>query len=275
MTTTDARDTQNPAQFYEDYLVPAMFRPFAEELIARADPQPGRRVLDVACGTGIVARLAARHMDGSGSVVGFDLSPFMLEIAEATAADEGLPIEWMQGDAQTLPFSDASFDLVLCQQGLQPIPDKARALGEMWRVLVPGGRLLTNTWTAIEHHPLDKLIATSIHRHLGIPAFHAPFSLGDHGRLRQLFEDAGFTAVEIEVVSRELRFPSADEYVELIVIGGIAALPDFQSLDDGASAALIGAIRADIAGSIDELTVDGQLVIPAETSSITVGHKPA
>ncbi len=273
MSTPSARRVESPARFYEDYLVPSLFRPFAEELIERAAPQPGERVLDVACGTGIVARLAARRMGAGARIVGLDLSPAMLEVASEVVAGEDAQFEWVAGDAQALPFPDESFDLVLCQQGLQPLPDRVAALREMRRVLAPGGRLLTSTWTAIEHHPVDKMMAESVERHLGAPAFHAPFSLGDHDLLRELFREAGFGEVELEVVVRELRFPSADEYVERIVIGGIAAIPGFQNLDVETGERLIAAICADIAPTVAQYTVDGALVMPWASTTIASARK--
>src|SRR5437588_3663286 len=99
----------NPAQVYEDHFVAHQFRPFARELVARAAPQPGERVLDVACGTGVVARLVAPLVGPSGSVTGLDLSPDMLAVAAECARAEGLTITWQQGNAASLPFEDGAF----------------------------------------------------------------------------------------------------------------------------------------------------------------------
>ncbi len=139
--------TSNPAQTYEKYFVPYKFRPWTEELLERAMPQPGERVLDVACGTGIVARMVAQRTNGQAQLAGLDLSPAMLEVARSASEREGLEIAWHEGSASALPFPDGSFDLVLVQQGLQFFPDKAAAAGEMYRVLAPNGRAVTSTWT--------------------------------------------------------------------------------------------------------------------------------
>ena len=124
----------NAAEAYERYLVPAFFGPFADRLIELAEPRAADRMLDVACGTGIVARRVASCV---ARVVGLDLNPAMLEVA--WAADPA--IEWLAGDAGAMPVPDRSFDLVLCQQGLQFLPDRAAGLRELRRVLAPGGRL--------------------------------------------------------------------------------------------------------------------------------------
>ena len=131
------------ASVYEGRMVPALFRPWAEELVDRVDPQPGMRVLDVACGTGAVTRVVAPRVQPGGDVVGFDFSPAMLEIARSLGVEGAA---WHEGDATSLPFSDGEFDRVLCQQGMQFMPDKPAAAAEMQRVLRPGGRLALSCW---------------------------------------------------------------------------------------------------------------------------------
>src|SRR5215510_5045256 len=131
----------NPAEGYESYMVPTLFRPWAAKLVQLADPQPGERVLDVGCGTGVVARQAASHLGEKGSVTGIDISPDMLAIARAAATRENVAIEWHQGSAEHLPFPNSSFDLVLSQFALMFFADKAAALGEMRRVVSGEGRV--------------------------------------------------------------------------------------------------------------------------------------
>src|SRR5262249_25147416 len=136
----------NAAELFERYIVPAITALWAADLVQRAAPRPGNRVLDVACGTGVVARLAAKTM-GAGHVVGLDINAAMLAVARSQAA--GSPIEWHEASVLQMPFADRSFDLVLCQLGLQFFPDRPRALREMQRVLVPDGRLALSVFTAI------------------------------------------------------------------------------------------------------------------------------
>jgi ubiquinone/menaquinone biosynthesis C-methylase UbiE len=131
---------------YERHLVPSIFGPWARDLVVAANLRSGERVLDIACGTGIVARTAARNIGSSSSVVGLDLSGPMLAAARSAAAHENVTIEWREGSAVDLPLADAAFDVVFCQQGLQFFPDRAAALSEMYRVLTPGGRLVLSIW---------------------------------------------------------------------------------------------------------------------------------
>jgi ubiquinone/menaquinone biosynthesis C-methylase UbiE len=152
---------------YERYLVPSIFGPWAEDLVEMAALRLGERVLDIACGTGIVARTAARKFDGSGSVVGLDLSAPMLAAARAAAAAEGLAVEWLEGSAVKLPLADAAFDVAFCQQGLQFFPDRVSALREMYRVLTPGGRLVLSAWGPIERSPGFAVLAEALTRHIG------------------------------------------------------------------------------------------------------------
>ena len=129
------------ARRYEQGIVPTTTRPLAEMMFEHVSLQDGDRVLDVACGTGIVTRVITEQFENVGSIVGVDLNPNMLEVARENTSTTDIAIEWQQGDACELPFPDGSFDVVLCQQGLQFIPDKLAALHEMRRVLAPGGRL--------------------------------------------------------------------------------------------------------------------------------------
>ena len=124
-------DDNSPASIYETQLVTAIFEPLARILIERARPEPGEHVLDAACGTGIVARLVAPMVGSSGRTVGLDYDPIMIEMARSLAPE----IEWRQGDLQNLPFPDAFYDLVICQQGLQYLPDCGAGLRQIHRVL--------------------------------------------------------------------------------------------------------------------------------------------
>ena len=125
---------------YERVMVPAVFGPWAKILLDTVALPAGTRVLDVACGTGIVTRLAASQVGSTGRVVGLDINGGMLAVARAQPQPAGAQIEWQQGDATRLPFPDAEFGNVLCQQGLQYMPDRPAALREMKRVLASGGR---------------------------------------------------------------------------------------------------------------------------------------
>jgi ubiquinone/menaquinone biosynthesis C-methylase UbiE len=233
----------NAAEIYEQHLVPTVFGPWAADLIEAASPRPGERVLDVACGTGVVARLAAERVGADGRVVGLDLNPGMLAVARSVASPT--PIDWREGSAVALPFEDGAFDLVLCQQGLQFFPDRPAALREMHRVLAPGGRLGLATWRPIQHAPGFAVLARALERGVGPEAaalMQAPFSLGDAEELRVLIGGAGFRAVDIRPAAKTFHFPSVDEFVQRYVAGSPLAGPVSRA-DDGARAALLGDVR--------------------------------
>src|SRR3954452_11473221 len=179
----------DPASLYEEWFVPAMFAPLAQLVLATIGMQPGTRVLDVACGSGIVARTAAPLVGSSGQVVGLDASLAMLAVARQAAAADGLNIEWRVGNAQSLPFADRSFDLVLCQHGLQFFPDRLRALNEGQRGLAPGGKVAIVTWRGLDHHPVFAAFARAMQRHASSAAVETPFSLGDPLQLATLLQE--------------------------------------------------------------------------------------
>src|SRR5262249_13923549 len=151
---------------YERYLVPAIFGPWAADLLALAAPQPGERVLDLACGTGAVARLTAERVGTAGAVIGLDLNPGMTELARSLPAPRGAAVEWRVGTALELPFTNATFDLALCQQGLQFFSDRAAALGETRRVLRSGGRLALSVWRSIDRSPGFAALAEALAEHV-------------------------------------------------------------------------------------------------------------
>jgi ubiquinone/menaquinone biosynthesis C-methylase UbiE len=230
-------------EVYERSLVPAIFGPWAEDLVALAALRPGERVLDVACGTGVVARLAAGRVGGVGKVVGLDLNAGMLNVARALPPPPGASIEWREGNALAMPFADGSFDAVLCQQGVQFFPDRAAGLREMRRVLIPGGRLVLSTWRSIHHSPGFAALAEALARPVGPNLLDGPFSLSDGEELRALLTGAGFTDVSIRPSVKAIRFPS----VEVFVWHYLAATPlagRIAEIDDSTRSALIGEVTA-------------------------------
>jgi len=243
---------RNPAETYEHYFVPAMFLPWATILLRRAAPQSRERVLDVACGTGIVARQAAPLVGADGQVVALDMNPAMLAVARALPAPSGATISWQEGNAMALPFPDGAFDVVLCQHGLQFVPDRAGAVREMRRVLAPGGRALVIVLQALARHPVFEALMESVARHLSLPvsAVMTPFALCDADELRTLFTAAGFKKVDILPESTTVRFPEPERFVPLAVISSAAAVPAFVQLEAPARAALLETVRGEIEPTI-------------------------
>ena len=190
------------AGLYERFLVPAVTLPWATDLVARAGVRAGERVLDVACGTGAVARVAAARVGTGGRVVGLDVNRGMLEVARSRppAGDEA-PIEWCEGSVLALPFGAGEFGVVLCQLGLQFFPDRPAALREMRRVLAPGGRLGASVYSELERSPAAHALSDARDRHLGEGASRAKrleHSLASAGEVRTLLVDAGFADVRVE-----------------------------------------------------------------------------
>jgi ubiquinone/menaquinone biosynthesis C-methylase UbiE len=252
------------AELYERYLVPAITALWATDLVQRVAPAPGERVLDIACGTGIVARQSAYRM-GRGQIVGLDLNPGMLAVARAACVDHRPPIEWREGSALELPFEDDVFDVVLCQLGLQFFPDRPAALQEMFRVLAPKGRLGLSVYTAIDHTPVALALAEALDQHLGPGASavkRSEHGLADERELRRLIVDAGFRDVIVQPVTQTIRFTSPREYVRL----QIAATPMAAMVADMANdkrEAVIDAITGFLVSSLNDAG-SGDLTSPQE-----------
>ena len=219
----------NPAENYEKYFVPAIGAPHATELMEIAAVQSGERVLDVACGTGVVTRLAADNA-GPENVVGLDVNPAMLAVARN--ASSGSPIQWHEGSAEAMPFDGASFDVVLCQLGLQFMKDKTAALREMKRVLSPGtGRAIVSV-AGSAPEPFE-IMEEEMNRHLGetIGAFVGTvFSLDDTEELASLFRRAKFRDVKARMMVVDVVLPGPAEflwqYVHSTPLAGIVSQAD-------------------------------------------------
>jgi ubiquinone/menaquinone biosynthesis C-methylase UbiE len=240
------------AETYEQYSVPAMFVPWATILLRHASFRPGERVLDVACGTGIVARLAAPLVGSNGQVVALDLNQAMLAVARARPAPSGATITWQEGNAMALPAPDRAFDMVLCQHGLQFIPDRAGAVREMRRVLVPGGRALVIVLQALARHPVFEALIESAARHLSLPisAVMIPFTLCDADELRGLFISAGFETVDVFPESTKVRFPEPERFVPLALMSTAWAVPAFAQMEAPHREALLETVSAEVEPTI-------------------------
>jgi SAM-dependent methyltransferase len=203
----------SPPENYERFFVPSIGEPLAIDLVNLAALRPGERVLDVACGTGVVARLASEQVGDTGTVAGLDLNPGMLAVAR-TATPPGMRIEWHEASAEAMPMPDASFDVVLCQMGLQFVPDKSAALQEIRRVLAPGGRLLFNVPGPTP--PLFKVMGEALARQMGAEAagfVDHVFSLHDAAEIQELVAGAGFHDVSVAADTKLLRLPPPEEFL--------------------------------------------------------------
>lgn len=194
MTTVSYRSfTGTAAENYERYFVPKIATPVSVALLEAADLQPGERVLDVACGTGLIARLAAERIGANGTVTGLDLSPDMIEVARAVSPST---IAWNVGDAESLPFPDHAYDVVLCQMGLMFMQDRRAAVAEMRRVTAPGGRVVVNTPGPVQ--PPFALMEQALVDHISADLggfVRAVFSMHDPDAVASLLRDAGLVDV--------------------------------------------------------------------------------
>ncbi len=252
---------------YERHVVPALFMPWARSLIKDAALRPGERVLDIACGTGVVTLLAAGRVGSGGQVVGLDLNAGMLAMARSRPAPAGARIEWKEGSALALPFTDGSFDIALCQQGLQFFPDRPLALGEMRRVLAPGGRVALSVWRSIDRSPGFLALATALERHAGAEAaaiMRAPFALNDAAELARLTADAGFSDVAVRAATDMVRWPSAEAFVEhqpgATPLAGIVAALAPQARE---------ALRRDVVAALRAHAVTDGVAWPVEAHVVT------
>lgn len=206
----------DPASIYETYLVPAIFEPLARILIDLARPLPNEHVLDAACGTGVVARSTAAVIGPSGKVVALDFDPLMIAMARRLDPN----VIWSVGDLQDLPFEDEVFDLAICQQGLQFLPDREGGLRQLYRVLRRGGRMVLGIWTELAKSPGHALLFAVLGRLLGTDMTRPPaWSLTDETQILEFVSAAGFIDVEMTIASLRTRYPSARRFVEILIHG--------------------------------------------------------
>lgn len=235
-----------PSESFERYIVPALFEPWAEKLIRFAQPRPGEHVLDVACGTGIVARRITPLVAPSRMVAGIDFNPNMVRVARQAAEREGLRIAFREGRAEHLPFGNASFDLVTCQFGLMLFDEPSLALREIRRILRPGGRLVLSVWQAMDRHPFYQQLHEASLRRLGTSVVASVYSLGDSSRLLQLLTAGGFQQVQIDPVTITANFPEPEEFLTWELTIDQSSAPAMREASAASWQAAVAALRADM-----------------------------
>jgi len=252
------------AEIYEQFIVAGIFRYWTPLLLERAKPQPGEQVLDVACGTGVVARSIVPLVGNQGKVVGLDINPAMLEVACKQFSDHCEEIDWREGQAEDLPFIDNSFDLVTCQQGLQFFKNRPKAVEEMHRVLRQKGRVTIEVWQSIDHNPGFKTIFEAIASVFNVPIsdIATPYSYGDPGELGHLLENAGFQSVKVESLQHDVHFGEANRVVELTIRGAAAVIPAFAKLDTGMQVKLYAKATQEVSAFIKDHVNNGILTFP-------------
>lgn len=242
------------AENYQRFFVPSIGGPVAEDLIEVARLQPGERVLDVACGTGVVTRLAAERVGATGLVAGLDVNPGMLAVARSETASN-ISIDWYEASVESMPLPDEAFDVVLCQMGLQFVPNKLAALREMRRVLNTGGRVYV---TVPGPKPaIFGIMTDALARHLSPQAasfVDLVFSMHDVDELTELMRSAGFREVDVQAKPKDLRLPAPKDFLWQYIcstpMAEAAAKADTRKLD---------ALERDVCTQWQEFTADGSL----------------
>ena len=206
--------TLEAAHLYERVVAQHILGPWAPSLVDAARVAEGERVLDLACGTGVVTRIAAQRAGARGHVTGVDLNSGMIAVARSLPRPEGAPIEWLEGSALAIPLRDAAVSVVLCQQGFQFFPDKPLAMREMRRVLEPGGRLALSVWSGIGIY--NSAVAEALARFAGettAARFCASRNVPAPEELERLAIATGLTEVNVQVSRMNIHLPRLDRFV--------------------------------------------------------------
>lgn len=258
----------NQARFpemYERWLVGPLFRPWAETTLDELALSSGNRVLDIACGTGIVARVARERLGEAGYIVGVDISPDMLAVARAVEP----AIDWREGNASTLPLRDGEqFDVVVCQQGLQFFPDKPAAAAQMRRALAKGGRLAVATWRPDDEIPLFRELRRVAERHLGAIADQR-YSLGDAAALEALLRDAGFHEVRSRTVSRTIHFVEGAPFLRLNAMALVGMSSSGKEMGDQERKRVVDEIVSESASVLEQYTYGSGTAFELSTNLAT------
>lgn len=248
----------NWAEIYHTCFVPSLIRPWVARTLALAAPQPGGRLLDVACGTGAVTRQAAQIVGPTGQVIGLDPSPEALAVARSVNGQNGgATIEWREGVADCLPFADGSFDVVTCQFGAMFFPDRVAALKEMGRVLAPGGRLALTTWGPLNKNLGNAAMAQAWGERVGAEQaakLQPPHSFNDPAEMDRLLREAGFAQIDVQRQAGRGCFSSIQALV--CSYGALSELDADESLRD--------ALCADVARLLDGYCSADGLDFPTE-----------
>lgn len=249
------------AKIYEEFYLPGLFAEWTSRVIEAAEIERGQRVVDVACGTGVLARAVADRVGNTGMTVGVDINKGMLDVAKEKAPE----IEWHQAPAEALPLNDNCFDAVVCQFGLMYFEDRQVALEEMMRVLRPGGRLAVTVWDKLENSPGYAVEDQLFQRILGDEfADETPYSLGDRKALQHLFDSAGISTTKIRTYAGTARFASIDEWIYTDVNGWTID----EEIEDDKYERLLQEARQELARFV---TPEGKVAFSTPAHIVTAG----
>lgn len=254
--------TASAAEIYDAFFVPALFGQFTDAVLDVAAVVPGQRVLDVGCGTGVLARAARDRVGPAGHVTAVDPNDGMLEVARRSTAE----IDWRTGVAEELPAPDASFDRSISQFALMFFTDTAAALAEIARVTRPGGRVAVAVWDQLENNTGYARLAQLLERLFGpraAQALQTPFRLGDASALAEI---AAGSIADPRVTTHRgtARFDSLDAWLHTEIRGWTLA----DEIDDDGYEALLDAASRDLA----DVVIDGAVAF--EVSALVVSGAP-
>ena len=263
MSQQPIQTTTSPSEIYERYMVPAIFARWSRVLLELVAPQPGERVLDLACGTGIVARTAASMVQPGGEVFGVDLNPSQIAIARLINSS----IEWREGDAGSLSFADQELDLVVCQHGFQFFPDRVQVVKEIHRVLKPGCRVGIAVWSTIDKFPGYLALVHALERRVGSSAAALMDDLSvlsDSNEVSRLFADGGFPDADVVTQTNDVVFSSAEEFTRAIAVGSIMRRTPTQFSEE-----TLDLMAADVAAETAPYQGEDGLRFPMEAHLLT------
>lgn len=209
-------------QVYHNFLGPMIFEAYAKDMAARLGVKPGQRVLELACGTGIVTREIVRAMPGDASLVATDLNPAMLEIAKTEAGGDAR-VSTAVVDACTPSYEDGSFDVIACQYGVMFFPDKIGSMKQARRVLKAGGKYVFSVWDSLEHNPIPRAVHETLAGMFPAnpPRFleQLPYGWSDRAEIERTVRAGGFANVTVETVGFPSSAPTAGEAAKAWVEG--------------------------------------------------------
>lgn len=250
------------AEAYEQHMVPGMFLWWTERLVGLAAPRAGEHVLDVACGTGIGARVATNSVGSAGRVVGLDIDPGVVEVARKVAQEKGTPIEWHCGSALKMPFHTAAFDLCLCLQGLQFFPDRVAGLAEIRRVLKPSGRLVASIWGPLEHNKGHYAVVQALEcQNVDASAAKRACSFASADDIRDTATRAGFTSIELSTEDGMSHFASVQSFIDGMTVGSPSTRHAVALLSKDGRERFV----KDVSAMLEPYVAHGELAYPMRT----------
>jgi len=255
-----ATDT-TAGEAYEKHMVPGMFARWTERAVALAALRPGEHLVDIACGTGIGARTAAKVLGSGGRVAALDIDAGVIEVGRRQRAD-GAPIEYHCVSALEMPFPDGAFDVALCLQGVQFFPDRVKGFAEMRRVLKPGGRLVATIWGPLETNKGHAAVVRALEsRQVDASAAKRACSFADPAEIRDAISRAGFSKVELVIEDGFSEFASLDSFLEGMTVGSPSTRKAVQLIPESGKGQFLDDVRAALA----QYVMGGKLAYPMRT----------